>query len=86
MKNLIVSSADAKYSHLLIELYNSLKPCLKNKYDFAIFDCGLDAKTVNFFNENQIKVVKPDWEFDVPSYKVRGREWVRLMVDMARHT
>ena len=43
MKNLIVSSADLKYSHLLIELYNSLKTSINDKYDFAILDCGLSV-------------------------------------------
>ena len=72
MKNLIVSSADAKYSHLLIELFQSLEPSLKNNYDFAIFDCGLNAETINFFIDYKIKVIKPDWEFDVPIYKIRN--------------
>lgn len=78
MKNLIVSSADAKYSHLLIELFQSLEPCLKNNYDFAIFDCGLNAETINFFIDYKIKVIKPDWEFDVPIYKIRNRENLKV--------
>lgn len=78
MKNLIVSSADSKYSHLLIELYHSLKPHLTDKYDFAILDCGLNDEKVNYFIGNQIKIVKPDWEFDISSYKIRGRENLKI--------
>jgi lipopolysaccharide biosynthesis glycosyltransferase len=78
MKNLIVSSADSKYSHLLIELYHSLKPYLIDKYDFAILDCGLNDEKVNYFIGNQIKIVKPDWEFDISSYKIRGRENLKI--------
>lgn len=78
MKNLIVSSADSKYSHLLIELYHSLKPHIICKYDFAILDCGLNDENVNYFIENQIKIVKPDWEFDISSYKIRGRENLKI--------
>ena len=78
MKNLIVSSADSKYSHLLIELYHSLKPHLTDKYDFAILDCGLNDEKVNYFIGNQIKIVKPDWEFDISIYKIRGRENLKI--------
>ena len=45
IKNLIVSSADDKYSNLLEELYQSTLKL--DNYDFAILDCGLkDRKSV----------------------------------------
>mgnify|MGYP001197374975 CR=1 FL=1 len=77
MKNLIVSSADEKYAHLLIELYNSIKNNL-DKYDFAIFDCGLEFNTKNYFKDENIQVVTPDWEYEIPFYKTRGRDNLKI--------
>lgn len=77
MKNLIVSSADQKYSHLLKELYLSIETFLDD-YDFAILDCGIDKSTINFFKTKNIQVVKPNWEFPIPEYKIRGRENLKV--------
>lgn len=77
MKNLIVSSADEKYAHLLIELYNSIKKNL-DKYDFAIFDCGLELNTKNYFKDKNIQIVIPDWEYEIPFYKIRGRDNLKI--------
>ena len=77
MKNLIVSSADQKYSHLLFELYKSLGTIL-DYCDFAIFDCGLKKETIEFFKKNNVQIKKPEWEFQIPSYKIRGREYLKV--------
>lgn len=77
MKNLIVSSSDQKYSHLLVELYKSLGSIL-GYCDFAILDCGLERHTIEFFNKNNVQIKKPRWEFQIPSYKIRGREFLKV--------
>ena len=45
-KTLIVSSADSKYSQLLIELYKSVEGI--NGFDFAVLDCGLSENLLCF--------------------------------------
>tara|TARA_Y100001935_G_C17271838_1_gene492385 strand:- start:412 stop:1317 length:906 start_codon:yes stop_codon:yes gene_type:complete len=77
MKNLIVSSADDKYSHLLFELFKSIEKHL-DKYDFAILDCGLSLKFIRYFKERNVQIVKPDWEHEIPSYKIRGRDNLKV--------
>ncbi len=77
MNNIIVSSSDENYAHLLIELFNSLDN-LSKKYDFAVFDCGLKNETIKFFKSKNIQLIKPNWEFKIPSYKIRGRENLKI--------
>ena len=67
-KTLIVSSADSKYSQLLIELYKSVEGI--NGFDFAVLDCGLSENSKTFFNQRGISYKIPDWEFKVPNYKL----------------
>lgn len=74
-KNLIVSASDQKYSELLIELYNSTH--LLDDYDFAVLDCGLNNETIQFFKEKHIEVAKSEWHVNIPSYKARGREYLK---------
>ena len=75
-KNLIVSSSDSKYSQLLIELYNSIKNI--DGFDFAVLDCGLSENSKSFFNQRGIDCKIPDWEFEVPNYKIRGRDYLKI--------
>ena len=75
-KTLIVSSADSKYSQLLIELYKSVEGI--DGFDFAVLDCGLSENSKIFFNQRGISYKIPDWEFKVPNYKVRGRDHLKI--------
>ena len=75
-KNLIVSSSDQKYEKLLIELYNSLDKV--RSCDFAILDCGISEKTKSFFKKKNISISKPSWEFEIPNFKIRGREYLKI--------
>ena len=75
-KNLIVSSADNKYSQLLIELYNSIEKI--RGFDFAVLDCGLQESSKSFLNKKGINFKIPDWEFQIPNYKVRGRDYLKI--------
>ena len=54
-KNLIVSSSDENYSHLLKELYSSTLNL--NGYDFAVLDCGLSEDSKDFFKQKNIQVL-----------------------------
>ena len=54
-KTLIVSSADSKYSQLLIELYKSVEGI--NGFDFAVLDCGLSENS-KIFSIKEVSVVK----------------------------
>ena len=74
-KNLIVSSSDENYSHLLKELYFSTINL--NGYDFAVLDCGLSEDSKEFFKQKNVQVLECKWDIDVPSYKVRGREYLK---------
>ena len=74
-KNLIVSSADNKYSLLIEELYQSTLK-VKN-YDFAILDCGLEQNIIEKFKNRGIYVKIPNWEVSLPNYKIRGRTYLK---------
>lgn len=74
-KNLIVSTADKNYEHLLIELYHS-QTNLEN-YDFAVFDCGMSDECKDFLRKKNVQLVNPEWEVKLPSIKIRGREYLK---------
>ena len=75
-RNLIVSSADSKYSNLLIELFKSVKNL--EEYDFAVLDCGLSESAKSFFSEKKIIYKVPSWEFNIPNYKIRDRDYLKI--------
>ncbi len=74
-KNLIVSSSDKNYSTLLLELYKSVLKT--NDYDFAVLDCGISENVKDYLNQKNVQIKEPIWEFEVPKYKVRGREYLK---------
>jgi lipopolysaccharide biosynthesis glycosyltransferase len=75
IKNLIVSSADDKYSSLLEELYQSTLKLVN--YDFAILDCGLKQSTLEKYKQRGIDIKIPKWEVSLPSYKIRNRNYLK---------
>tara|TARA_Y100000992_G_scaffold206863_1_gene141593 strand:- start:166 stop:1047 length:882 start_codon:yes stop_codon:yes gene_type:complete len=74
-KNLIVSSADENYFQLLKELY--ISSLNLNNFNFAVLDCGLAEESKKFFTDKNIQIIEPSWEFDIPSYKIRGRNYLK---------
>ena len=74
-KNLIVSSADENYFQLLKELY--ISSLNLNNFNFAVLDCGLAEESKKFFTDKNIQIIEPSWEFDIPSYKIRGRKYLK---------
>ena len=74
-KNLIVSSADDKYSLLIEELFQSTLK-LKN-YDFAILDCGLNQTHKEKYKVRGVDIKIPNWEVSLPNYKIRNRDYLK---------
>ena len=83
-KNVIVSLADANYFPLLEELINSIKR-FKQSEDVAI--CVLDAGLTNDQKKkllNKVDQIKhAEWDIEVPSIKVKSKEWLKSQVSRA---
>ena len=83
-KNVIVSLADANYFPLLEELINSIKR-FKESQQVAI--CILDAGLTKDQKEKLFKIVdevkSAEWDIQVPSYKVKGKDWLKSQVSRA---
>ena len=81
---IIISSSDANYFLLVSELYLSLKNSgVINEYDFAVLDTGLKQDQINFFMDNNVLIKKAEWNVDVPSFKILGRENLKTQVARA---
>ncbi len=83
-KNVIVSLADSNYFELLNELIDSIKRFEKSK-DIAIciLDAGLtdDQRKDLSLKVDEIKLA--EWDINVSSFKVRGKEWLKSQVSRA---
>ncbi len=83
-KNVIVSLADSNYFELLNELIDSIKRFEKSK-DIAIciLDAGLtdDQRKELSLKVDEIKLA--EWDINVSSFKVRGKEWLKSQVSRA---
>ena len=83
-ENVIVSLADSNYFDLLNELVNSIKSFDESKnVAICILDAGLTEKQKNILIKKVDKVEKANWDIDLPSYKVRGKEWLKSQVSRA---
>ena len=83
-KNVIVSLADSNYFELLNELIDSITRFEKSKgVAICILDAGLteNQKTILFKKVDEIK--SAEWDIDVPSFKVYGKEWLKSQVSRA---
>ena len=76
-----ISSADKNYFPLLIEWVASLQrfPGLSDK-DICIFDAGLEPAQCEKLEQRGCKVVKPDWPCKIPSWKIRGRDYLKSCI------
>ena len=83
-KNVIVSLADSNYFELLNELIDSIKRFEQSK-DIAI--CILDAgltEQQKLTISTKVDEIKPaEWDIDVSTFKVKGREWLKSQVSRA---
>lgn len=83
-KTAIVTLADTNYFELLVELIDSIKRFEKNnEIAICVLDAGLDNNQKKFLL-NKVDVIKPAvWDFEVPNFKVRGKEWLKSQVSRA---
>ena len=82
--NTIVSLADANYFDLLNELIDSIKS-FKESENIAIcvLDAGLTENQKNLLKNKVDEIKKAEWDINVPSYKVKNKEWLKSQVSRA---
>tara|TARA_B100000424_G_scaffold271137_1_gene272643 strand:+ start:1139 stop:2050 length:912 start_codon:yes stop_codon:yes gene_type:complete len=83
-KNTIVSLADANYFPLLEELIDSIRRFKKgDQIAICILDAGLTDEQKEKL-QNKVDQIKPaEWDIEVPSFKVKGKEWLKSQVSRA---
>ena len=82
--NVIVSLADSNYFELLNELIDSIKKFEQSKnVSICILDAGLTEDQKNKLSEKIDEIKIAEWDIEVPSYKVSGKEWLKSLFAMA---
>ena len=83
-KNVIVSLADSNYFELLNELIDSIKS-FKNSKEIAIciLDAGLTESQKSKLSDKVDEIKSAEWDIEVPSFKVEGKEWLKSQVSRA---
>jgi lipopolysaccharide biosynthesis glycosyltransferase len=80
----IVSLADSKYFELLNELVDSILRFKESReVKICILDAGLETNQIKILENKVHKIVKAEWDIEVPEYKVLGREWLKSQVSRA---
>jgi hypothetical protein len=80
----IVSLADSKYFELLNELVDSILRFKESReVKICILDVGLETNQIKILENKVHKIVKAEWDIEVPEYKVLGREWLKSQVSRA---
>ena len=80
----IVSLADSNYFELLCELIDSIKSFEEsNNVAICILDAGLSDNQKNILLKKVDIIKKANWDIEVPSYKVIGKEWLKSQVSRA---
>ena len=80
----IVSLADSNYFVLLCELIDSIKSFEESKnVAICILDAGLSDNQKNILLKKVEIIKKANWDIEVPSYKVIGKEWLKSQVSRA---
>ena len=83
-KNVIVSLADSNYFELLNELVDSIKSFEKSKDTaICILDAGLSEEQKNELSKKVDEIKSAEWDIEVSSFKVKGREWLKSQVSRA---
>ena len=83
-KNVIVSLADSNYFNLLNELIDSIKHFDKNNTTaICILDAGLEKEQVKKLTSKVDEIKSAEWDIQVSSIKVRGKEWLKSQVSRA---
>ena len=83
-KNVIVSLADSNYFELLNELIESIKS-FENSKEIAIciLDAGLTEDQKSKLSNKVDEIKSAEWDIEVPSFKVKGKEWLKSQVSRA---
>ena len=77
-KNVIVSLADSNYFNLLNELIDSIKQFdQSNSVAICILDAGLEKEQLNKLSVKVDEIKSANWDIQVSSIKVRGKEWLK---------
>ena len=80
----IVSLADSNYFELLCELIDSIKSFEEsNNVAICVLDAGLNDNQKNILLKKVDTIKKANWDIEVPSYKVIGKEWLKSQVSRA---
>ena len=83
-KNVIVSLADSNYFELLNELIDSIIRFEESKeVAICILDAGLTDKQKSILSSKVEEIKSAQWDIDVPSFKVMGKEWLKSQVSRA---
>ena len=83
-ENTIISLADANYFELLNELVDSIKSFDQSKeIAICIMDAGLQKDQVEILEKKVDQIKKAEWDIEVPSFKVKGKEWLKSQVSRA---
>ena len=83
-KNVIVSLADSNYFELLNELIDSIKRFEQSKdVAICILDAGLTEQQKLTISTKVDEIKPAEWDIDVSTFKVKGREWLKSQVSRA---
>ncbi|MDA9745322.1 glycosyl transferase [Candidatus Pelagibacter sp.] len=83
-ENTIVSLADEKYFNLLEELIDSIKSFPESKnIAICILDAGLNQDQIDKIKNKVDEIKKAEWDIEVSSLKVKGKEWLKSQVSRA---
>ena len=83
-ENTIVSLADEKYFDLLEELIDSIKSFPESKnIAICVLDAGLSQNQIDKIKNKVDEIKKAEWDIEVSSLKVKGKEWLKSQVSRA---
>ena len=83
-KNVIVSLADSNYFDLLNELIDSIKQFSESSTTaICILDAGLKEEQLKILSSKVDEIKKAEWDINVSSIKVKGKEWLKSQVSRA---
>ena len=83
-ENTFVTLADEKYFDLLKELINSIKRFPESKnIAICVLDAGLNKTQVDEIKDQVDEIKKAEWDIEVSTIKVRGKEWLKSQVSRA---
>jgi len=80
----IVTLADSNYFDLLLELIDSIKNYKESRnVSICVLDAGLSNDQFSIIRNKVFSIKKAKWDIEVPSHKVKGKEWLKSQVSRA---